>query len=38
MWFPMPVAVVVRDALDTKMPDIYDQLFAPGPDWVARQP
>jgi len=28
----------VLDALDTKMPDIYDQLFAPGEDWAARQP
>ena len=28
----------VLDALDAKMPDIYDQLFAPGQDWVARQP
>jgi hypothetical protein len=28
----------VLDALDAKMPDIYDQLFAPGVDWVARQP
>ena len=28
----------VLDALDAKMPDIYDQLFAPGQDWAARQP
>ena len=40
MLFPMPEAVFlnVLDALDAKMPDIYDQLFAPGQDWVARQP
>ena len=32
------VFLTVLDALDEKMPDIYDCLFAPGADWAQRQP